>query len=37
VLTADPQMGVICHADAGYEEVVRFAREHHIRRPMESK
>jgi len=36
VLTADPQMGVIRHADAGYEEAVRFAREHDIRRPMES-
>jgi urocanate hydratase len=36
VLTADPQMGVIRHADAGYEEAVRFAHDHHIRRPMES-
>jgi urocanate hydratase len=36
VLTADPGMGVIRHADAGYEDAVRFAREHGIRRPMES-
>ncbi len=36
VLTSDPGMGVIRHADAGYEEAQRFAREHGIRRPMES-
>jgi urocanate hydratase len=36
VLTTDPGMGVIRHADAGYEEAVRFARERGIRRPMES-
>jgi len=36
VLTTDPGMGVIRHADAGYEDAVRFAREHGIRRPMES-
>jgi len=35
VLTTDPGMGVIRHADAGYEEAVRFARERGIRRPME--
>jgi urocanate hydratase len=35
VLTSDPGMGVIRHADAGYPEAVRFAREHGIRRPME--
>jgi urocanate hydratase len=34
VLTSDPGMGVIRHADAGYEEAQRFAREHGIRRPM---
>jgi urocanate hydratase len=34
VLTTDPGMGVIRHADAGYEEAVRFAREHGIQRPM---
>jgi len=36
VLTSDPGMGVIRHADAGYDDAVRFAREHGIRRPMES-
>jgi len=35
VLTTDPGIGVIRHADAGYEEAVRFAREHGLRRPME--
>ena len=35
VLTTDPGMGVIRHADAGYEDAVRFAREHGIRRPMD--
>jgi urocanate hydratase len=37
VLTTDPGMGVIRHADAGYEDAIRFAREHGIRRPMESE
>jgi urocanate hydratase len=36
VLTSDPGMGVIRHADAGYPEAEAFAREHGIRRPMES-
>jgi len=36
VLTTDPGLGVIRHADAGYEEAIRFARAHGIRRPMES-
>jgi urocanate hydratase len=36
VLTSDPGMGVIRHADAGYEDAARFAHEHGIRRPMES-
>jgi urocanate hydratase len=36
VLTSDPGLGVIRHADAGYDEAIRFAREHGIRRPMES-
>jgi len=36
VLTSDPGLGVIRHADAGYEEAIRFAREHDIKRPMES-
>ena len=35
VLTSDPGMGVVRHADAGYEEAVRFARERGIARPME--
>ncbi len=35
VLTSDPGIGVVRHADAGYEQAVRFAREHGIRRPME--
>ncbi|HEV3198241.1 MAG TPA: urocanate hydratase [Bryobacteraceae bacterium] len=33
VLTSDPGLGVIRHADAGYEEAIRFAAEHDIRRP----
>ncbi len=35
VLTSDPGTGVVRHADAGYEEAQRFAREHGIKRPME--
>ncbi len=34
VLTADPGMGVIRHADAGYDEALAFAHEHDIRIPM---
>jgi urocanate hydratase len=34
VLTSDPGLGVVRHADAGYEEAVEFAREHGIQRPM---
>jgi urocanate hydratase len=37
VLTTDPGIGVIRHADAGYEEAQRFARERGIRRPMEEQ
>jgi urocanate hydratase len=33
VLTTDPGLGVVRHADAGYEEAVRFAKEHDIKRP----
>jgi urocanate hydratase len=33
VLTTDPGMGVVRHADAGYEDAVRFARDHNIRMP----
>ena len=36
VLTTDPGMGVIRHADAGYEDAVKFAREHGIQRPMDA-
>jgi urocanate hydratase len=34
VLTTDPGMGVVRHADAGYPEAIRFAREHGVRIPM---
>ncbi len=34
VLTGDPGMGVARHADAGYEEAIRFAREKKIMLPM---
>jgi urocanate hydratase len=34
VLTTDPGMGVVRHADAGYPEAVAFAREHAIQIPM---
>ena len=34
VLTADPGMGVIRHADAGYEAAIEFAVEHGVRVPM---
>jgi urocanate hydratase len=37
VLTTDPGMGVIRHADAGYESAIDFANNHHIRLPMEEK
>jgi urocanate hydratase len=33
VLTTDPGMGVVRHADAGYEDAVRFAKDHDIRMP----
>jgi urocanate hydratase len=36
VLTTDPGMGVLRHADAGYPEAEKFAREQGIQRPMES-
>jgi urocanate hydratase len=34
VLTTDPGMGVIRHADAGYDDAIRFAEERGIKRPM---
>src|SRR6266513_1941490 len=36
VLTADPGMGIVRHADAGYEEAKEFARENGVRIPMEA-
>jgi urocanate hydratase len=37
VLTTDPGLGVIRHADAGYESAVECAREQGIRMPMDSE
>ena len=34
VLTSDPGMGVIRHADAGYEHALEVARERGVRVPM---
>jgi urocanate hydratase len=34
VLTSDPGMGVLRHADAGYEEAEQFARSNDIDIPM---
>ena len=34
VLTADPGMGVMRHADAGYPEAIQTARQHGIKMPM---
>jgi urocanate hydratase len=33
VLTSDPGLGVVRHADAGYPEAIRFAEAHGIQRP----
>jgi urocanate hydratase len=35
VLTSDPGIGVVRHADAGYPEAIDFARTHGIKRPMQ--
>jgi len=35
VLTTDPGLGVIRHADAGYERAIEVAREKGIRMPMD--
>ena len=35
VLTSDPGMGVIRHADCGYSQAINFAKEHDIKIPME--
>ncbi|MBX3297135.1 MAG: urocanate hydratase [Acidobacteria bacterium] len=37
VLTTDPGMGVIRHADAGYEEAIEFAKKNDIILPMQAK
>ena len=34
VLTTDPGMGIIRHADAGYEEAKDFAKTNHVKVPM---
>ncbi|WP_084413428.1 urocanate hydratase [Desulfovirgula thermocuniculi] len=34
VLTTDPGMGIVRHADAGYEEAIAFAKKHGIKIPM---
>jgi urocanate hydratase len=34
VLTVDPGMGVVRHADAGYEQAINFAKQHDIQIPM---
>ncbi len=36
VLTSDPGMGVIRHADAGYEDAINFAKQRGLQRPMET-
>jgi urocanate hydratase len=36
VLTSDPGIGVIRHADAGYEEAINFAKQRGLQRPMET-
>jgi urocanate hydratase len=37
VLTTDPGMGIIRHADAGYDEAEEFARKKGVRVPMAEK
>src|SRR5437879_1588702 len=37
VLTTDPGMGIIRHADAGYKEAAEFAKGHNVRMPIESR
>jgi len=34
VLTTDPGMGVVRHADAGYPEAITFAKTHGVKIPM---
>ncbi len=33
VLTYDPGMGIVRHADAGYPKAIKFAKDHGIRMP----
>lgn len=37
VLTTDPGMGIIRHADAGYERAIEFARENGVQIPMDDQ
>jgi urocanate hydratase len=37
VLTSDPGMGVIRHADSGYSRAIEFAEAHDVKIPMEPK
>jgi urocanate hydratase len=37
VLTTDPGMGIIRHADAGYEEAKEFAKKNGVKVPMVGK
>ena len=34
VLTTDPRIGIVRHADAGYEKTIRIAKEKGIKMPM---
>jgi len=34
VLTTDPGLGIVRHADAGYQEAIEAARRHGIKMPM---
>jgi len=36
VLMTDPGMGMIRHADAGYEEAIEFAEKNDVKIPMQS-
>ena len=37
VLTSDPGMGVVRHADSGYARAIEFAKEHGVKIPMQSR
>ena len=37
VLTTDPGMGIVRHADAGYEEAIEFAEKNNVKIPMNKK